>query len=56
MVVAASADCMKWAAVLLRPGGQRHCRGSIVYGAASQLCSCWPLLRQVGGSCASLCS
>ena len=56
MAAVASADRMTWGAVFLRPGGLPHCRGDIVYGAAPQLYSCWPLLRQVGGSCASLCS
>ena len=56
MAAVASADRMKWGAVFLRPGGLRHCRGNIAYGAASQLYSCWPLLRRVAGSCASRCS
>jgi hypothetical protein len=31
----ASADRMTWGAIFLRPPGLRHCRGNIVYGAAS---------------------
>ena len=56
MAAVASADRMTWGAVFLRPGGLRDCRGNIVYGAASQLYSCLPLLRQAGGSCVSPCS